>query len=69
MNKLECVNEKFSSRALGVIILPFGLFLAAVGFLVLPFFGLFFPFPVLLLSAVLMFGPGSRECEIFSRKI
>jgi hypothetical protein len=69
MNKLECINEKISSRAVGVIILPFCLFLAAIGFLVLPFFGLFFSFPVLLLSAVLMFGPGSRECEIFNQNI
>jgi hypothetical protein len=69
MNKLECINEKISSRALGVIVLPVGLFLAAVGFLVLPFFGLLFSFPVLLLSAVLMFGPGSRECEVLNHNM
>jgi len=69
MNRSECINEKISSRAMGVIIFPLGLFLAGVGFLVLPFFGQLFSFPVLLLSVVLMFTPESRECKMLREKM
>ena len=57
MNRSDCINEKISSRTLGVVFLPFGLFLAAVGFLFLPFFGLFFSFPLFPIR-------GERSCAL-----
>lgn len=44
MNKLDCDVEKLSSRMIGLLILPFAIALGAIGFLVLPVVGLFFPY-------------------------
>ena len=68
MNRSECQNEKLSSRTVGLILLPLGLLLGGVGFLVLPVFGVFFAVPILLLSAVLLFAPESSACKLIMGK-
>lgn len=68
MNRSECTNEKISSRTVGLILLPLGLLLGGIGFVLLPVFGLFFALPVLLLSAVMLFAPESRACKLLTGK-
>ncbi|NNG01760.1 MAG: hypothetical protein HKM93_20410 [Desulfobacteraceae bacterium] len=64
MNKQMCENEKWSSRTVGLIILPFALVLSVIGFLMLPFIGLFFSLPFVLLACVLIAAPESRVCRL-----
>jgi hypothetical protein len=68
MNEAECRNEKISSRTIGLIILPVGLFLAFIGFLIVPFFGVLFSVPVLGLAAVFLMAPESRVCKLLTGK-
>lgn len=68
MDKSDCVQEKFSSRTLGFIILPFGLLLAAASFFLLPIFGLIFALPILTLAVMFIAAPQSKVCRLLTGK-
>ena len=68
MNKEDCVNEKWSSRTIGMIILPLAVALGALGFLILPVVGLFFAVPLFILSFVFIAAPESKVCRLILRK-
>ena len=67
MNKIECIQEKFSNRAIGLIALGIGLLMALAGTLLLPVFGFFFSLPVLMIASVLIAAPESRVCKMLIR--
>jgi hypothetical protein len=69
MNKIECFSAKMSSRTLGLVILPFALFLAFVGGIVLPVVGFFFALPLLIMSGVLLFAPESNACRLITENV
>lgn len=64
MNKNQCRKDKNSSRAIGLFILPIGLFMAGIFSIIIPLFGLFFALPVLVLSLGLIAAPQSKVCRI-----
>ena len=64
MDKSECKSEEFSSRFIGLILLPVALFLGAIGVLIVPVFGMFFAVPLLVLSGVFITAPRSKVCRI-----
>jgi len=66
MNKIDCLSEKFSARTLGVFLLPFTLFLAFIGGLVLPVIGFFFALPLVIMSGTLIFAPESKACQLIT---
>lgn len=68
MNKTDCVNEKWSSRTIGMIVLPLALVLGALGALILPVVGLFFAVPLFILSFVFIAAPESKVCRLILRK-
>lgn len=68
MNKTDCVNEKWSSRTIGMIVLPLALVLGALGSLILPVVGLFFAVPLFILSFVFIAAPESKVCRLILRK-
>ena len=68
MNKEDCVNEKWSSRTIGMVILPLAVALGALGFLILPVVGLFFAVPLFILSFVFIAAPESKVCRLILRK-
>lgn len=68
MDKLECDQEKLSSRTIGLIILPFGLLLAVASFFLLPVFGLIFALPVLTLAVMFIAAPQSKVCRLLTGK-
>lgn len=68
MNKQDCVNEKWSSRTIGLIILPLALVLGFIGFLILPVVGLFFAVPLFILSFMFLAAPESKVCRLILRK-
>jgi hypothetical protein len=68
MNKQDCVNEKWSSRTIGMVILPLAAALGALGFLILPVVGLFFAVPLFILSFVFIAAPESKVCRLILRK-
>jgi hypothetical protein len=45
MDKISCITEKYSSRVIGLIILPLALALGFLGFLIVPVVGLIFSVP------------------------
>ena len=68
MNRQDCVTEKWSSRTIGLIILPLAIALGALGFLILPVVGLFFAVPLFILSFVFLAAPESKVCRLILRK-
>jgi hypothetical protein len=68
MNKQDCVNEKWSSRTIGLIVLPLALVLGFIGFLILPVVGLFFAIPLFILSFAFIAAPESKVCRLILRK-
>ena len=68
MNRQDCVTEKWSSRTIGLIILPLALALGFLGFLILPVVGLFFAVPLFILSFVFLAAPESKVCRLILRK-
>jgi len=68
MNRQDCVNEKWSSRTIGLIILPLALVLGFIGFLILPVVGLFFAVPLFILSFMFLAAPESKVCRLILRK-
>ena len=68
MNKEDCINEKISSRTIGLIILGFSLILALSGFILLPIFGLFFALPFVILGLVFTLAPESKVCRLILRR-
>jgi hypothetical protein len=68
MNKQDCINEKWSSRTIGLIVLPLALVLGFIGFLILPVVGLFFAVPLFILSFAFIAAPESKVCRLILRK-
>jgi hypothetical protein len=68
MNKIDCLSEKYSARALGVFLLPFTIFLAIIGGIFLPVIGFFFALPLVVMSGALIFAPESKACRLITEK-
>ena len=68
MNKDECVTEKWSSRTVGLILLPLALALGFLGFLILPVIGLFFSIPLFILAFMFLAAPESKVCRLILKK-
>ena len=64
MNRQVCINEKWSSRAIGLITLPLAFALGFLGFLILPVVGLFFAVPLFILSFAFIAAPESQVCRL-----
>jgi len=67
MKKEDCVNEKWSSRTMGLIVLPLALALGFIGFLIVPVVGVFFAVPLFILSLFFLFAPESKVCRLILR--
>jgi hypothetical protein len=68
MDKISCITEKYSSRAIGLIILPLALALGFLGFLILPVVGLIFSVPLFILAFAFIAAPESKVCRLILRK-
>ena len=64
MKRSDCVNEKVSSRTVGLIILPFALLIGLVGAVLVPIFGFLFSAPFLVLAIVFLKAPESKVCKL-----
>ena len=64
MNRQTCTNEKWSSRAIGLLVMPLALALGLLGFLILPVVGLFFAVPLFILSVAFIVAPQSPVCRL-----
>ena len=67
MNRIDCTSEKFSSRMIGIILIPVALILAVVGFVLLPVFGLVFSIPFAILAVTFIVAPDSKVCRMVLR--
>jgi hypothetical protein len=68
MNRQDCISEKWSSRTVGLILLPMAVALGLIGFLILPVVGLFFSLPLFLLSFAFIAAPESKVCRLLLGK-
>ena len=68
MNRQDCINEKWSSRTIGLIILPLAIALGLLGFLIVPVVGFFFAVPLFILSFAFIAAPESKVCQLFFKK-
>lgn len=68
MDKQDCVNQKWSSRTIGLILLPLAMALGFLGFLILPVVGLFFSIPLFILAFVFIAAPESNVCRLILRR-
>jgi hypothetical protein len=66
MNRKEqkCISEKWSGRALGLLILPLALVVSAFSLFLLPVVGLLLALPLLAFSLLLIFSPERQECRM-----
>lgn len=68
MNKLNCLTEKYSSRVIGLILLPLALGLAFLGFLIVPVVGLIFSVPLFILAFTFIAAPESKVCRLILKR-
>jgi len=68
MKKADCLNEKYSSRLIGLILLILALGLGFIGFLILPVVGLIFSVPLFILAVTFIVAPESKVCRLILRK-
>jgi len=68
MDKISCITEKYSSRMIGLIILPLALALGFLGFLIVPVVGLIFSVPLFILAFAFIAAPESKVCRLILRK-
>lgn len=68
MNQKECQSEKWSSRTIGLIILPFAVALGLLGALIVPFVGVVFAAPFLVLALFFIAAPESSVCRLILRR-
>ena len=68
MNKFDCITEKFSSRVIGLILLPIAAALGFIGFLIVPVIGLIFSVPLFILSLTFIAAPESKVCRLILKK-
>lgn len=64
----NCMNEHWSARALGLLILPIALIVTFVFMLLVPFFGFFLALPLILFSLLFIFAPESKACRLIMKK-
>jgi hypothetical protein len=68
MNKINCITEKYSSRVIGLILLPLALGLGFLGFLIVPVVGLIFSVPLFILAFTFIAAPESKVCRLILKK-
>ena len=68
MNRKDCETEKFSSRTVGVILLPVALVLGFLGALILPVVGFFFSVPLFILAFMFILAPESKTCRLLLKR-
>ncbi len=64
MDKVDCQNERSSSKTVGVIIICLSLLLLSVGLLLLPVVGFIFAIPLLILGVGMIVAPESKTCRL-----
>lgn len=69
MDANECKLERFSSRAVGVIILIVSLLLLTIGLLILPVVGFIFALPLLLVGITMVTAPESKTCRMIRKRL
>ena len=68
MKKIDCLTEKYSSRFIGMILLPLALALGFLGFLIIPVVGLIFSVPLFILAFTFIAAPESKVCRFILKK-
>lgn len=68
MDRNDCLTEKWSSRAIGMILIPLAVALGILGFLILPVVGLVFSVPLFLLAFMFIAAPESKVCRLILKK-
>ena len=64
MNRIECLKEKWSRKAIGMAVLPFAVALGVLGLLVVPIAGMVFGLPLMILSFGLVMARESNACRL-----
>ena len=64
----DCINEKWSARTVGWLILPLALLVGIFGMILLPVVGLIFAVPLFLFSFMFIFAPESKVCKLILRR-
>lgn len=68
MDKINCLTEKYSSRVIGLVILPLALALGFLGFLIVPVVGLIFSVPLFILAFTFIVAPEIKVCRLILKK-
>ena len=68
MDKINCLTEKYSSRVIGLVILPLALALGFLGFLIVSVVGLIFSVPLFILAFTFIVAPEIKVCRLILKK-
>lgn len=64
----DCIKEKLSARAVGLLILPIALIVGFFFIMIVPIFGFFLALPLILFSLMFLFAPESKICQLVLKK-
>ena len=64
MNKTQCLRDKWSRKAIGMVVLPFAMALGVLGLLVVPIAGMIFALPLMILSIGFIMAKESNTCRL-----
>ena len=64
MNKIDCLKEKWSRKAVGIAVLPLAIALGVLGLIVVPIAGVIFALPLMVLSFGLIMPRESNACRL-----
>ena len=64
MDKNDCQNERFSNKAVGIVMIIVSLLLLTIGLMLLPVVGFIFGAPLLVFGLALIFAPQSKTCRL-----
>jgi len=66
MNKIECLKEKWSRKAIGAAVLPPAIALLVLGLMVVPIAGMIFALPLMILSFGFIMARDSNACRLLT---
>jgi len=69
MDRVDCQNERSSSKTVGAVIVGVSLLLLTVGLLVLPVVGFIFAIPLLILGIGMLVAPESKACRLIMQSL
>ncbi len=68
MDTSDCKLERVSNITVGTVLFIMGLLATLIGFMIVPFLGLLFSLPLIIVAGIFLMAPRSKACSIIAEK-